>query len=137
MSIDLVLSNPISANLQPIAGQGGGSSSGLSIATNATVIAGQDIVGGALPLVIQAQAVNGQSTLNRILRLMSSTGSFFDIGIDASGNLFINSNQTNGILTLSPAGQLTVPNLVLSNLQTAPEGSVDLAAGPNGAVYTQ
>jgi len=90
-----------------------------------------------MPLVIQAQAVNGQSTLNRILRLMSPTGAFFDIGIDTSGNLFVNSNQTNGILKLSPAGQLTVPDLVLSNLQTAPGGSVDLAAGSNGAVYKQ
>jgi hypothetical protein len=133
MSIDLVVANPISSKLQPVMGQGGGTSSGLSLAANYTLITGVDAAGTSMPLVVSAQPQGS----TRILRLQGTSGAFFDFGIDSSGNLYINSTQANGILKLSPNGQLTVANLTLSNLQPAPAGSVDLAADANGAVYTQ
>jgi hypothetical protein len=66
MSIDLVVPTNISPSLQPIQDQNGDASA-LSVATNAVTIVGQDIVGSALPLVIQGNGVGqGQQTFGRI-----------------------------------------------------------------------
>jgi hypothetical protein len=137
-SIDLVISSAVSGTLQTVTTQDG-SPSGLALANNATTITGQDIVGGALPLVITGQTPGTQPTWGRILRLAHGAG-LFDFGIDASGNFFINSNAstaTSHVLTISPSGQVTIPNLVLSNLQTAPGGSIDLSVDATGTVYRQ
>ncbi|MBV8544598.1 MAG: hypothetical protein JO093_10505 [Acidobacteria bacterium] len=137
-TIDLVVPAQISASPQPVSGQTG-PASGLSLGTNSTIITGQDIVGGALPLVLSAQATT-QPTWGRILRLQSPSAGFFDLGIDAGGNLFINSTSSTAsvhVLSISPSGQVTIPNLVLTNLQSAPSGSIDLAVGANGTVYKQ
>lgn len=138
MSVDLVVPAAISSTPQPVSGQNG-PASGVSLGTNSTSITGQDIVGDALPLVISGLATT-QPTWGRILRLASPAAGFFDFGIDTSGNFFINSTtstETVHVLTISPSGQVTIPNLVLTNLQTAPGGSVDLAVDTNGTVYRQ
>lgn len=138
MSLDLVVPASITESLQSVTAQDG-STSGLALASNATVITGQDVAGGAMPLAVLAQATQ-QPTWNRILRLASGSANFFDFGIDTNGNFFINSNtstETVHVLTISPGGQVTIPNLVLTNLQTAPSGSTDLAVDSNGMVYKQ
>lgn len=137
MSVDLVIPNTISTAPETVAAQNG-LPSGLALATNLTIITGQDIVGSALPLQIHAQPTNA-ATWNRILRLSGPSG-FFDLGIDSGGNFFINSptsTDTVHVLTISPSGQVTIPNLVLTNLQTAPSTSTDLAVDSGGVVYRQ
>lgn len=137
MSLDLVVPATIAGSLQTVSAQDG-STSGLALASNWTVITGQDIAGGAMPLVVLANPTQ-QPTWNRIMRLASGPN-FFDFGIDTNGNFFINSNtstETIHVLTISPAGQVTIPNLVLTNLQTAPSGSTDLAVDSSGVVYKQ
>ena len=140
MSVDLVVSTAISTTLQPISSQAGGQS-GVLVATNATQVKGQDIVGAAMPLAVIGQAVvaPGQ-TWNRLVRLQNSNGQFFDLGIDASGNFFINSQNSTAtahVLTISQSGVVTIGNLALTNLSTAPGSSVDLAIGSDNNVYKQ
>ena len=114
MSLDLVVANSISSGSQTVQDQNGASSA-LSLATNQVTVKGQDIVGGALPLILQGSPVGtGQQTWGRIIRLVGFAGSatFFDIGIDQNGNLFLNgpnSTQTNHIITISPNGTITIP----------------------------
>ena len=110
MSIDLTIANPISGTLQAVQDQNN-NASGLSIATNSVQITGQDVVGGALPLVVTGTQVTGGDSWGRLIRLASPTGAFFDIGIDQNGNLFFNtsnSTQTSHALTISPTGVVTI-----------------------------
>lgn len=110
MSIDLTIANTISGTLQPVQDQSNNASA-LSIASNAVLISGQDVVGGALPLVVQGAAVTQGDSWGRLIRLASPTGAFFDIGIDQNGNLFFNtssSTQTSHALTISPTGVVTI-----------------------------
>jgi len=121
MSIDLVVPTKISPTLQPIQDQEGDASA-LSVATNAVTIAGQDIVGGALPLVIQGNAVApGQQTFGRILRLVSGqlgTGGMYDFAVDPGGNLqiFAGGQTSNAAFTISPQGAVSISNLAIANL---------------------
>jgi hypothetical protein len=110
MSIDLTIANPISGTLQAVQDQNNNASA-LSIASNMVQINGQDVVGGALPLIVQGVAVNDGDTWGRLIRLASPSGAFFDIGIDQNGNLFFNtpnSTQTAHALTISPTGVVTI-----------------------------
>jgi hypothetical protein len=123
MSIDLVVPTNISPSLQPIQDQNGDASA-LSVATNAVTIVGQDIVGSALPLVIQCNGVGqGQQTFGRILRLVNGvngtvTGGMFDFAVDASGNLqvYAGGQTSNSALTISSSGAVSIPNLAITNL---------------------
>jgi hypothetical protein len=123
MSIDLVVPTKISPSLQPISDQDGDPSA-LSVATNAVTIIGQDIVGSALPLVIQGNGVvQGQQTFGRLLRLVNGvngtvTGGMFDFAVDASGNLqlYTGGQTSNPALTISPQGAVSIPNLAITNL---------------------
>jgi hypothetical protein len=121
MSIDLVVPTKISPSLQPIQDQDGDASA-LSVATNAVTIIGQDIVGSALPLVIQGNGVaQGQQTFGRILRLVNGklgTGGMFDFAVDAGGNLqlYAGGQTSNPALTITPQGAVSIPNLAIANL---------------------
>lgn len=112
MSIDVTVPASFSQGTQNVQDQNGASSA-LSLATNAAAIKGQDVVGSAMPLVIQGLPVGtGQQTWGRLLRLVG-TGSnqFFDLGIDGNGNLFLNgpgSTATNHLVTISPTGVITI-----------------------------
>jgi hypothetical protein len=121
MSIDLVVPTKISPSLQPISDQDGDPSA-LSVATNAVTIIGQDIVGSALPLVIQGNGVaQGQQTFGRLLRLVSGklgTGGMYDFAVDTSGNLqiFAGGQVATSCLTINPQGAVSIPNLAITNL---------------------
>jgi hypothetical protein len=121
MSIDLVVPTKISPALQPIQDQDGDASA-LSVATNAVTIVGQDIVGSALPLVIQGNPVGqGQQTFGRVLRLVNGklgNGGMFDFAVDTSGNLqvYAGGQTSNSALTISPSGAVSIPNLAITNL---------------------
>src|SRR5215212_8291971 len=102
MSLDLVVTNPISATLQNVSDQSG-NPSGLALATGGTALTGQDVVNGSLPVTITGLKVSSpQSTWNRILRLADEEQHFYDFGIDSNGNFFINSTSssaTNHVLS--------------------------------------
>lgn len=111
MSIDVTVPASFSQGTQNVQDQNGASSA-LSLATNAAVIKGQDVVGSAMPLVIQGLPVGtGQQTWGRLLRLVGPGNQFFDLGIDSNGNLFLNgpgSTATNHLLTISTTGVITI-----------------------------
>jgi hypothetical protein len=109
---NLKVSAPLAANLQPVADQGN-ISSALSLATNGATVRGQDVVGGMLPLTVAGQAPpTGQQTWGRLIRLAGiGTGQFYDIGVDQSGNLFLNgpnSTKTVHLITITPTGVVTI-----------------------------
>jgi hypothetical protein len=109
MSVNLTVANPISATNQPVQG---GANSALSLSTETVLIQGKDVPGSSLPLQV-IQSVSGSGTWGRVLRLQGPNASqFFDFGIDANGNLFLNGPQstaTTHLLTISPTGVITVP----------------------------
>jgi len=94
----------------------------VSLASNAVTIQGQDIVGGALPLVVAGLPVaSGQQTAGRLLRLNSQTlgtKGMFDFAVDSSGNLqiYAGGQIATSALTISPQGAVTIANLTLTNL---------------------
>lgn len=115
MSIDLVVPNPIASGMQPVQDQNNNTSA-LSISLAGVLVKGQDVVGGSLPLIVQGTPVgSGQQTWYRLVRFQGAGGSggqFFDLGIDQSGNLFLNgpsSTATNHIISISPSGAITIP----------------------------
>jgi hypothetical protein len=90
--------------------------SALSIATTGAAVTGQDVVNAAFPMQIIGQQPSSGQTWGRLLRLTGMNGTFFDFGIDANGNLFINtpsSTATSHALTISPTGVVTIGNLTL------------------------
>lgn len=112
MSIDVTVPASFSQGTQNVQDQNHASSA-LSLATNMAHIKGQDVVGGALPLIIEGLPVGGGAqTWGRLLRLTGpGPGQFFDLGIDSHGNLFLNgpgSTATNHLLTISPTGVITI-----------------------------
>ena len=111
MSIDLTIAGPISGTLQPVQDQNN-NASGLAIATNSVAITGQDVVGGALPLIVTGTKVTQGESMGRLIRLAGATpGVFYDLGIDAKGNLFLNgpgSTASQHLLTVSPNGVVTI-----------------------------
>ena len=96
-----------------------GNKSALSLQKQDQVaVVGKDIPGAAMPLLIvgdqQDSDYTGGKTWGRLLRLAigaTSWNSFYDIGIDKAGNLFINSKNssaTQHVLTISPSGDVTI-----------------------------
>lgn len=81
-------------------------------------IVGKDIPGASMPLMIvgdhQAADYTGGKTWGRVLRLAIGTANwdtFYDLGIDKAGNLFINSKNstaTQHVLTITPAGDVII-----------------------------
>lgn len=119
MSIDLTIANPISEILQPVQDQDSNASA-LAISTNSVMIKGQDVAGSALPLVVEGvSAPQGATTYGRLIRL-SGNGTFFDIGIDTDGRLFLTTQgaehpsqhvltvSKDGVITLGASGALTI-----------------------------
>lgn len=110
MSIDVVVANSFSTGLQTLQDQDGAPSA-LAASTNTARVTGQDIVGGAMPFTLVGQPVGaGQQTWGRLVRLVGTNGQFFDLGIDSSGNLFLNgpnSSATGHILSISQSGVIT------------------------------
>ena len=153
MSNDLTVSSTINSGLQQVQGQSGGSSA-LFVATNQVQSQGQDQVGFALPFWVQGttslNAYQQGTTWGRLIRVedIGTSGAFYDIGIDQTGNLFINAEQsteTQHILTLSSAGNLqvnllSINQLQLTGLNTPPSGvnTVDVVVDPQtGNLYRQ
>lgn len=85
-----------------------------------TLITGKDIVGESLPLTVVNTATASEDTWGRIIRItgqnapiipIDSINSYFDIGVDDEGNLFINSpvdTKTSHSLMISPTGVVTI-----------------------------
>ena len=112
MSIDLVVGSSFDGSLQPVMDQNNNKSA-LSLAINGAAVSGQDVVGGAFPMQIIGVKPTTGDTWGRLLRLTGTNGTFFDFGIDANGNLFINtpsSTATAHALTISPSGVVTIGN---------------------------
>lgn len=139
MSIDLTVPGPISAAPQPVADQEG-HESGLQLALNETRIVGQDIVGGALPLVVVGQTTQAK-THHRLLRLQGPSGDFFDIGVDTAGTLFVNNSRAGAdappVLSITQAGEVRINKLMLPNLTPGPSGTRDLTVDADGNVFRQ
>ena len=143
MSIDLVVQNPISATLQHVDDQNN-TQTGLWLAKEATAVVGRDAVGSTLPLTVSgitdAATFDAGKTWGRLVRLRANDNntSFYDIGIDKGGNLFINSVSSTKdvhVLTISPAGAI---NLNMGGVTTVPATvkAFDLCVDPaNGRVY--
>jgi hypothetical protein len=69
-----------------------------------------------MPMTLTGSKPSTGQTWGRLLRLTGMNGTFFDLGIDASGNFFINtpsSTATSHALTISPSGVVTIGNLTL------------------------
>lgn len=116
MSIDLVVQTPITSAGSVVEDQGGNPSA-LILATEQVSVKGKDVVGSSLPVYATgkttAQEFDNGKTWGRIVRLQDSgtSNSFYDIGIDKGGNLFINSSassQSNHVLTIAPSGEITL-----------------------------
>ena len=85
-----------------------------------TYISGKDIPGSSLPLAVTNLATSSENTWGRVIRVTGhnaaivppyNINSFFDIGIDDAGNLFINSptdTKTSHSLMISPSGHVTL-----------------------------
>lgn len=81
-------------------------------------VVGKDTPGASMPMSIIADQQPGDyasgKTWGRLVRLAIGTGgwdNFYDIGIDKSGNLFINSKgstATQHVLTITPAGDVII-----------------------------
>lgn len=81
-------------------------------------IVGKDTPGVSMPLMIVGDQQPGDyasgKTWGRVLRLAIGTtnwDTFYDIGIDKAGNLFINSKNstaTQHVLTITPAGDVVI-----------------------------
>jgi hypothetical protein len=139
MSIDLTVASPINGTPQAILDQNNNTSC-LSIGTIGAVIKGQDVVGGSLPMQVVGQKPTTGQTWGRLLRLTGINGTFFDIGVDDSGNLFVNtpsSTQTAHALTISPSGVVTIGSLTLPNLTPPSGGSTDVVVDSTGVVHKQ
>ncbi len=141
MTMDLTVSKSISATPQAVEGQDG-SRSGVQLAQQATIVVGQDLPGRGLPLAVVGTELDGQAeTYNRILRIQFGSF-FFDVGIAPDGTLFVNntthpSNPAARILSVTQDGAVTVNDLRLPKLTTAPSGSTDLAVDGQGRVFKQ
>jgi hypothetical protein len=79
-------------------------------------VVGKDVVGGELPSIITslntADDFGSGKTWGRLLRVRrDGNNNFFDIGLDASGNLFINTKSdsaTKHVLTITPSGDVRI-----------------------------
>lgn len=101
-TIELGVQSPISGELQQVQDEQGNASA-LALANNAVAIQAQAAAGGAIPLsVTSAEVVTGPNS-GSLIRLSNSVyQTVYDIGIDLSGNLFINSPvSTQTALTLN------------------------------------
>ncbi len=143
MSLNLLVPAPINGvqNVQDPSGN----VSGLALGKEMTTVLGRDRVGGTLPLVVtglvQPADFDQNKTWGRVVRLRANDNtSFYDIGIDKTGNLFINSVSSTKdvhVLTITPAGGLIL-NMAGITLPPNGIGTVDLCVDKtNGRVYRQ
>jgi hypothetical protein len=110
-SNELAVQGPISGTLQTVQDENGNNTA-LVLANNAAQIIGQDVPGGALPLLVSGTAGGGGSPSNpswgRVIRIKTEPGAnFFDMGIDKSGNFFINgpgSSPSEHVLAITQGG---------------------------------
>lgn len=132
-SNELAVQNAISSTLQTVQDEKGNNTA-LSISSNAVQVNGQDVPGYALPLSINGTASTGGSSTSpsswgRLIRVSTppvagQTTSFFDIGIDKSGNFFIN----------GPSSTPTVHLLAFSSAGIQPTSSAPKGANLEGVV---
>jgi hypothetical protein len=90
--IELAVQAPISGTLQTVQDENGNNTA-LALANKGATVTGQDVPGLPLPLVVVGTAAGSGSNpgFGRVIRIKTEPGAnFFDIGIDQSGNFFIN-----------------------------------------------
>lgn len=105
---------------------------GLTMTPTNTILTGRDEAGADFPLIVTADVtgqVFGVDTYGRMLRLeQTPTSHFYDMGIDATGNLFIgNHNALTPALQVNAAGGVTLPSgsLALTAGNITLSGTVD------------
>lgn len=140
MSINLTVASAISGTLQPVTDQNNNAGA-LSLGTTGAAVKGVDSVGICLPMEIIGKTPATGDSWGRLLRLSGMNGTYFDFGIDAKGNLFINtpsSTATSHALTMSPSGVVSIGSLTLPNLTATPGITADVVIDPaTGIVHKQ
>jgi hypothetical protein len=125
MSVNLTVASPISGSPIQVSDQEENNSA-LYLAARGVEVIGGDIVGSPMPLVIidQTSASDYENgiTWGRLTRLQDdgTSNTFYDIGIDVNGTLFINSPASTAsthILTLTGDGVLSVNTLAINQLR--------------------
>ena len=110
--IELAVQAPISGTLQTVQDENGNNTA-LALANNSARFIGQDVPGGALPLVVSGTLAGSGSSSNpswgRVVRITTGPDwtNFFDIGIDANGSFFINgpgSSPSAHVLAIAKGG---------------------------------